>query len=97
MSNRGYEILQFSLCDGWINNLYDSNSEPYVFATIEEAIAELQSEFDDWRTEVEHGERSKCDGYDIDSFQIICNTTGIIYSLNLLDGKVIISNKSTAN
>lgn len=97
MSYSGYEILQFSLCEGWINNLYDSNNKPYVFVTIEEAIAELQSEFDDWRTEIEHGDRSKCDGYDINSFQIICNITGIIYGFNLLDGKVIISNKPTTN
>lgn len=90
MIKSGYEILQFSLCEGWVNNLYDSNNQPYVFVTIAEAIADLQSEFDDWRTEIELGDRSADEEYDINSFQIVCNATGIIYSLDLVDGKVIV-------
>jgi len=30
MSNSGYEILQFSICDGWVNNLYDGKDKPYI-------------------------------------------------------------------
>ena len=90
MSSSGYKILQYSLCEGWINNLYDGNNKPYLFVTIEDAIAELQSEFDDWRTEIELGERSEDEGHDIYSFQIICNATGIIYDLDLVEGKVIV-------
>jgi len=97
MSYSGYEIFQYSLCEGWINNLYDSDNKPYIFGTIEEAIVELQSEFDDWRSEIECGERNKSDGHDIDSFQIVSNITGVIYELNLLNGKVMISNTSTTN
>jgi hypothetical protein len=43
----GYEILQYSLFEGWINNLYDGGDCPYVFSSIEEAVAELQEKFDD--------------------------------------------------
>lgn len=87
----GYEILQYSLCEGWINNLYDSSDCPYVFATIEEAVAELQEEFDDWQTEIDIGDRDKEEEYDIRSFQIICNATGVRHELDLIDGKVTVS------
>lgn len=87
----GYEILQYSLCEGWINNLYDGNDIQYVFATIEEAVAELQEEYDDWHAEIETGERSKDDRYDISSFQIICNATGVRHLLDLIEGKVFVS------
>ena len=57
MKNAGYELLQYSLCDGWVNNLLDGGGEPCVFATLEEAVAELQGEFEDWNAEIESGER----------------------------------------
>lgn len=92
MKNSGYEILQFSLCEGWVNNLYDGNENPYVFVTLEEAIAELQEEFDDWQAEIEAGDRDKEDGYDISTFQIVCNAPEEIYELDLIDGRVIAFN-----
>ena len=91
MKNSGFEIFQFSLCEGWVNNLYDGNDNPYVFATLEEAIAELQEEFNDWQAEIETSERGKDEGYDIGTFQIICNATGMVYGLDLIEGKVIVS------
>jgi hypothetical protein len=91
MKNSGFEILQFSLCEGWVNNLYDGNDNPYVFTTLEEAVADLQEEFNDWQAEIETGERGKDDGYDICTFQIICNATGVMYGLDLIEGKVIVS------
>jgi hypothetical protein len=84
----GYEIMQYSLCDGWINNLYDGNDDPYVFSTLEEAIAELQDEFNDWQAEIENGDRDEDDGYDVSNFQIVCIATGIVYALDLIEGNV---------
>lgn len=91
MAKNGYEIIQYSLCEGWINNLYDGSDCPYVFTTIEEAVAELQEEYDDWHAEIEAGERGTDDEYDISLFQITCNTTGVQYGLNLIEGKVIVT------
>lgn len=91
MKNNKYEILQFSLCEGWVNNLYDGNDNPYVFTTMEEAITELQEEFNDWQAEIDAGERDKDEAYDICTFRIISNETGVIYELDLIDGKVIVS------
>jgi hypothetical protein len=91
----GFEILQYSICEGWINNLYDGNSCPYVFTTIEEAIEELQEEFDDWQTEIEVGDRDEEDAYDISTFQIICNKSGVAYELDLVVGKVVVIQGTT--
>lgn len=97
MKNNGFEILQFSLCEGWINNLYDSNDNPYVFSTVEEAITELQEEFDDWQNEIETGEREEEDDYDISTFQIACNKTGVAYELALVDGNVAVIHGTSTN
>ena len=87
-----YEILQFSLCEGWINNLSDGEGHLYTFPTLEEAIAELQEEFDDWNSEILRGERDKDDGYDICTFQIRCIATGMLYELDEIEGKISVSN-----
>ena len=98
MNNNGFEILQFSLCEGWINNLYDGNDNPYVFSTVEEAIAELQEEFDDWQSEIKNGDRDEEDGYDISTFQIVSNKTGVAYELDLVAaGKVVVIHRTTNN
>jgi hypothetical protein len=97
MKNNGFEILQFSLCEGWINNLYDGGDSPYVFTTIEEAIAELQEEFDDWQAEIEAVDRDEGERFDIATFQIICNKTGVAYELDLVAGKVVVIYGTTNN
>ena len=97
MTNRGFEILQFSLCEGWVNNLYDGNNNPYIFDKLEDAIAELQEEFDYWQAEIDAGERSQDEGYDICTFQIICNATGVVYDLDLIEGKVMVLHGVTCN
>ena len=90
MINKGFEILQYSICDGWINNLLDGDKKPYVFATLAEALAELQKEFDDWNAEIKAGEREEEDGFDLSTFQIMCGETGKMYVLDLQDGKVVV-------
>lgn len=97
ITSSGYEILQFSLCEGWVNNLYDGNDKPYVFSMIEEAVAELQEEFDDWQAEIATGERDEEDGYDIATFQITCNITGAAYELDIVAGKVVVIHGSRNN
>lgn len=97
MVNSGYEILQYSLCEGWINNLYDASDSPYVFPSLEKAISELQGEFDDWQAEIEAGERGEEDGYDISTFQIVCNETADAYELDLIEGKVVVNHGTTNN
>lgn len=93
----GYEILQYSHCEGWVNNLYDESTNTIVFDTLEEAVAELQAEYDDWNAEIQTGVRSKEDFYDISTFQIKCIETGIVYALDLVDDKVTIIGNNCAD
>ncbi len=95
MLNSGYEILQYSVCDGWVNNLLDGENNPYVFANLAEAVAELQEEFDDWNAEIQAGDRTEDDGFDICAFQIKCAATGKLYELDMLEGKVAVSPAQT--
>jgi len=89
--------MQYSICEGWVNNLFDGNDNPCFFATLEDAIAELQEEFNDWYSDIEIGERRKDEGYDICAFRIICSETGVAYELDLLDDKIIVVNGFTHN
>ena len=86
----GYEILQYSLCEGWVNNLYIDSDTPYVFATLEEAVCDLQDEFDDWQAEVINGLRGEDEDYEIEAFRIIDNNTGIVYELDLIEQQIVI-------
>lgn len=90
MQNTGYEILQYSLCDGWVNNLLDGDGKPCVFATLEEAVVELQGEFDDWNAETRSGERDAGDGYDIGAFRIKCASTGALHALDLEGRRIVL-------
>lgn len=96
MISKGFEILQYSICDGWINNLLEGEKNPYVFATLGEAVAELQEEFHDWNAEIKAGERDEEDGFDIATFQIKCGETGMMYALDLIDGKVVVGEATAA-
>ena len=87
--------MQYSICDGWINNLYYSNDDLYVFSTLEETIAELQDEYNDWELEIKNGDREEDDGYDICNFQIVCSATGILYELDLIDREVVVAHTYT--
>lgn len=91
MKHHEYKILQFSLCEGWVNNLYDGNDKPLVFATLEDALAELQEEFDDWEAEIRAGERREDEGFDIGEFQLLCAETAKAYELGWKNGKIIVS------
>lgn len=97
MPNIGYEILHYSVCDGWVNNLLDGEKNPYVFATLAEAVAELQVEFDDWTAEIQAGDRDEDDGYDISTFQIKCAATSVLHELDLSEGKVVVSPAQTSS
>lgn len=95
MIKSGYEILQFSLLEGWVNNLYDSYNMPYVFESLEEAVEELQGEFDTWKAEIECGARAEEEGYDINTFKIIHNTHSVEYDLARIEGTVKVLQESS--
>ena len=68
-----------------------------LIITIDESIAELQEEVDEWQAEIAAGDRDEEDGYDISTFQIICDKTEIAYELDLVAGKVVVIHGTTNN
>jgi len=76
--------MHFSLCEGWTNP-YIEKGKPYVFATLEDALNDLQEDFEDWAAEIAAGERGEDEGYDITEFKIKCNESGKVYDLALND------------
>lgn len=57
----------------------------------------MQEEFDDWQAEIEAGDRGEEDGYDISTFHIACNETGVVYELDLVAGRVVVLGGTTNN
>jgi hypothetical protein len=46
MSTR-YEVQHYTLCDGWVNTWSDDTESPITFASINEAVDELDEYLDD--------------------------------------------------
>ena len=70
-----YEVLHFTICDGWINNWAvlheDGSSEPETFATEAEAQAALDEFLAEIEEEIALGQRGEDEGYDPDEFRIV--------------------------
>ena len=70
-----YEVQHYTLCDGWVNTwtISDGNhdSVPHVFATREEAQAELDEFLRDIQSEIASGDRAPDEGYDASEFRIV--------------------------
>lgn len=65
-------------------------NNPYLFATLVEAVAGLQEELDEMNSEVRAGGREEDEICGIDSFQIRRTATGALFQLDLIDGKVMV-------
>ena len=70
-----FEVRQYTLCDGWVNNWTISDEKgnmiPHTFATIAEAEKELYEFLCDIEQEILSGERSEDEGYSRDEFVIL--------------------------
>lgn len=64
-----YQVLQYSLCDGWTNN-WTVNDEPMTFASAEEAQAEIDEFLADIQADIDCGDREPDDGYSPDEFMV---------------------------
>jgi hypothetical protein len=73
-----YEILTWTLCDGWINTwsvteeIGDTivTEVPETFATREQAQQALDEFLFDIQSEIDAGQRSADEGYDADDFRV---------------------------
>ena len=70
-----YEIRQYILCQGWVNSWTvhypDGSSAPEIFASYEEAEAELTAFLAEIDAEIASGERAEDEGFDRGEFAIV--------------------------
>ena len=81
-----FELLTYIWCDGFRSYVFDEQDKPLVFDSIEEAVAELQEDFDIWARQLRDGKR----GYDFDpsEFRIKCLESNERCDLELFNGKL---------
>ena len=74
-----YEVQHYTLCDGWVNTWTISEGDddpiPQVFATRDEAQAELDEFLRDIQDEIDCGDRAPDEGYDASEFRIVDTET----------------------
>lgn len=70
-----YEVQHYTLCDGWVNTWLETTDDgkevPCVYATREEAQAELDEYLEDVADQIACGERDKNCGYDPSEYRIV--------------------------
>ena len=64
-----YHVLQFTLCDGWVNT-WQVDDEPQTLDSYEAAPAELDECLAELQAEIASGERDPDNGYSADDFRI---------------------------
>jgi hypothetical protein len=70
-----YEVVQFTLCDGWVNTwtVYDEHNQamPETFAPEAEAQAAIDEFLAEISEEIETGQRDPDCGYDPSDFRVV--------------------------
>jgi hypothetical protein len=69
-------ILSFAACEGYESYYLDEFGVPVLYDSVEDALADLQEEFDRWADEVRSGERDPEDGFSEEEFLVSCANTG---------------------
>ena len=85
-TSHGFELLTYIWCEGFCDYVFDEQDRPFVFDSIEEAVAELQEDFDIWTQQLRDGEREY--SFEPGEFRIRCVETNERYELELWNGKL---------
>jgi hypothetical protein len=83
-----FEVLLDTYFQGWTGFAYDENDAPVAFASVEEALVDLQEAFDSLDSAVREGERSPDQSYSSKDFAIRALSTGDLCEVGLSGGKV---------
>ena len=72
-----FMILSFAVCEGCESYYSDEFGAPVLYGSIEDALTDIQEEFDRWADEVRSGEREPEDSFSEEEFLIYCVNTEI--------------------
>lgn len=90
MTQARFEVLNYTWCDGYINSYLDDHGLPVVFDCIEDALDDLQHDFDIWADQVRSGERAPECAFDDEEFLIRCVNTGTTCNVQLVLGTLFL-------
>lgn len=93
-SKYSFELLNYVWLEGYCTYILDANDQSYRFHSIEEALLELQEDFDTWASEIRRGERE--DGYEPEEFMIRCTETGALCGVQMIKERLYLMSLDTA-
>lgn len=85
-----FEVLVYSWCDGFENSWVDDEGTPIVFDNIEDAVNDLQQDFDILAEQVRSGKREPDAIFGEEEFMIRCVNTGTQCKIALALGAVFL-------
>ena len=85
-NSRTFELLNYVWLEGFRPYYLDGNGEPLGFSSLEEALAELQDDFDLVAQEIADGDRDADCGFSPEEFKIHCIQTAQEFRVDLVDG-----------
>jgi hypothetical protein len=90
LAPHGFEVLLDTYFQGWTGFAYDENDAPVVFATVEEALVDLQEAFDSVSAAARNGERPSDQSYLARDFAIRALASAELCAVGLLSDKIVL-------
>lgn len=85
-----FEVLVYTWRDGFENSWVDDEGMPIIFDNIEDAVSDLQQDFDIWAKQVRSREREPEAIFREEEFRIRCVNTGTECNIALVLGVVFL-------
>lgn len=85
-----FELLHYVWLEGFLNNLLDESDRPVVFDSVEEALEDLQGDFDTWADEIRRGERDREEAFDPEELSMRCVETDARCGFLLVGRKLVL-------
>lgn len=85
-----FEVLSYTWCDGFINSYLDDDESTVIFDCIEEAMEDLQHDFDIWSDQVRSGERAPETVFEDKEFLVRCVNTEMECKVQLVLGTLFL-------
>ena len=87
---QGFKVLLDTYFQGWTGFAYDENDAPVAFATVEEALADLQEAFDSVNAAARDGERPSDQSYSARDFAIRALASAELCAVGLVSDKIVL-------
>ena len=83
-------VLSYVFCEGYESYYLNEHGVPIVYDCVEDALADIQSEFDRWAYEIRRGEREPEDCFSEEEFLVSCANTGTNCHIENVHGTIFL-------